>query len=290
MSDHGVIPRTLAALRAQTAPRDSFEVIVVDGGVAPDAVTIEALKEPGGLNLTYLTIPAEGGRAAEYNAGVAKSCGDLIGLLADDFEPCSTFVAAHLQLHEAQPEREIVSVGPALFSSEVRRAPFARWLEDSGSLFGASFTKGKPDQLQNFFYGGNAVLKRDFLASSDAFDERLPDHAVDDYELGLRLNERGMTCVYLPDAVAFHVHSVSYRERKAQMRLAGKALHTLDSIYPTGHPWNTGLATAPPVDLPKTLAAWALQLVTRRERDQARYYRRQMQRALLAGYAGAAPR
>lgn len=64
---------------------------------------------------------------------------------------------------------------------------------------------------ENFFYVGNASVKRHFLREAGRLDERFQYHAWDDFELGQRLIKLGMKASFIPQAAAEHMHAISLR-------------------------------------------------------------------------------
>jgi GT2 family glycosyltransferase len=281
-SDHGELAELLDALEQQTAPLDAFDVIVVNPGLALALADATALTRERRLRVHALE--AAGGRAATWNRGIRAATGEVVILLADDFVPAPELVAHHLRLHREDPATELVGIGPARFPDNIRRDPFARWIEDSGSLFGVSFPR-LTDRLPGaWFYCANTSAKRAFLLEAGCFDERFPDDAGDDAELGFRLRARGMRNAYLPGALALHEHPLTLGERCEAVRKGGRANALHDSLYPRPHAWNTGDDER---SMPSRMAiarAWLRQLASRREADRATYYERLLERERLSAY------
>ena len=282
-SDHGTPGPLIGAFERQTLPADRWELIVAD----PNR---RAVGDGGNGRVRHLLTPAVAGRAGALNRGIAAAEGELVVLLADDFVPVPEFLAEHVALHDADPRAEVVGVGPGLFPDDVRSDPFARWLEDSGRLFGFAFTDPGAELPPHFFYAGNASLKRAFLLGDRLFDERFPDEAIDDFELGKRLRARGMEARLVRGARAWHHHRLDLAERMRVMRTAGCAAATFDAIYPVPHPWNTRIDDCEP-----TLLMWVeaqrgrlRHLVWRDEAARERYFERMLRRAFVQGYRAAA--
>jgi GT2 family glycosyltransferase len=282
LTGHDKLPEILDALENQSANPDGFEVVVVNTGRVLSAEEAEALRRHRRYRMTAIDV--EGGRAAAWNRAVAGARGDVVMLLAGDFVPVSEFVAAHLQLHSDDTARELVGIGPARFPEHVRRHRFARWIEDSGHLFGVPFSRLVGELPTSWFYCANASLKRPFLLESGGFDERFPHEAGDDYELGLRLAARGMRSALVPAALTFHDHSLTLSERRGVMRQAGQALAIHDSIYPVPHAWSSGLERATGPSWFAVALAWARRLVMRRDADHAAYYKLTLERERIRAY------
>jgi GT2 family glycosyltransferase len=225
----------VARFAAQTAPRDSFEVVLVDGRPRHDARpdVARALREAGGVapDLRCLRIGSSG-RPAALNAGIDATRGDVVLFLAGDGLAGPEVVERHARFHERDPAVEAAAIGPFLFPEALRADPYRRWLEDSGRLFGVSFTRPDPAALSRFWYVGNASVKRELVLRAGRFDERL-DVAGDDDAMGRILFAAGMRVRYLPDAVVEHDHAVGPAERRRLVRQAGQAAaHTYGETLP----------------------------------------------------------
>jgi len=293
LHDHGR-HEVLGALTRQTVPADSYEVLVCNPGedIDWDAMLTEAgvRRETGTPTIRRLEADPSGGRAAALNRGIRVATGYIVVLLADDFVPVPNFLEEHRASHRADPRTHLAAVGPAIFPPEIRSDPFARWIEDSGVLFGARLAD-EPNALpEGFFYGANVSLKRRFLLDDQLFDERLPRHAWDDYELGRRLFARGMEVTYLPGALAWHEHPITLQERRQTMRWAGEAAAIYDEIYPAPHPWATGTDPCESTFELMVGAQWARgrHFLTRSEAHRIRYWERTLRRSFISGYRSVA--
>ena len=287
--EHGddSIPAILEALRAQSYPTERFEVLVSNSAGGISAATAAALAAPRGLRLRALDVSVPG-RAAANNRGIAEARGDLVLLLGDDFIPGPDLVAHHAALHAEDPRPETVGIGPGRMSEELRREPFARWIEDSGELFGVSFTTRAGEIPEYFFYGANTSCKRAFMLAAGPLNEAFDGVAWDDYEYGRRLVARGMRARFVAGALARHDHALGLAERRGQMRRAGAAAVAYDGMYPAGHPWHSGVADEPMPGLLRTGWTHSRALVRRRDADRGAYFQLTLRRAFLKGYRAAA--
>ena len=238
--------RPFAAIEAQTYPHDRLEFIFVDAWAKPfisAAVETFRIQNPA---LTIRLVHCEKtARAAGYNLAATLASGDLLILLADDFEPWPELVAAHVAYHTANPDPNAVGIGPGLFPDAIRQDDFARWLEDSGQLFGVSMRRTMAVWPRTFFYGGNTSIKKSKFDALGGFDERFLYHAWDDYEFGLRLVASGGYTQFVAAAVATHQHAVSLEERCAGMEEAGESAWTLQQLHPNLEPgWHAMLVSA----------------------------------------------
>lgn len=272
VSDHGRLDELVSELERQGAGLAGFEVIVATCGVPIDWAPQE------GGRARIVDAGRGAGRAASFNLGIREARGELVLLCSDDFIPFEGCLDAHLAVHSERPQPQVAALGPAYFDEQIRRDPFARWIEDTGELFGASFTTGA-EISGNFFWAANISLKRDFLLAAELFDERFPYDAWDDYEMGLRLFERGLEVIYTRAAAMRHDHPLSFEERRRVMRKAGESAAIFDAKYPRGHRWHTGTDPAVPL---ASLGGPAL--AARLRGDLPGYYRLTLQREFIRGY------
>jgi glycosyltransferase involved in cell wall biosynthesis len=287
--EHGdeSIPAILEALRAQSYPTERFEVLVSNAAGLISADTAAALAAPRGLRVRALDVSVPG-RAAANNRAIAEASGDLVILLGDDFIPGPDLVGQHVALHAEDPRPETVGIGPGYMSEEQRRDPFARWIEDSGELFGLSFTARAGEIPEYFFYGANTSCKRSFMLAAGPLNESFDGVAWDDYEYGRRLVARGMRARFVAGAFAHHDHALGLAERRNQMRRAGAAAVVYDGIYPPGHPWHSGVSDETMPGLLRTGWIRSLAVMRRRDSDRGAYFRLTLRRAFLKGYRAAA--
>lgn len=232
-------PGNVQALARQSIAPSDYEVVIVDGwhadGMA-DRVERYVAEAGGETWIRVLRIP-RGGRAAAWNAGLAATSAPLVLLLADDCRPIPELVDRHLSFHRRRPERHVAAIGPVVFPPELLTSPFRRWLDQSGRLFGVSFTHGEPSEMAGFFFGANASLKRELLEGVGPFDQSFPHHGWDDYEMGRRLFDAGMEVRYLEGAFAYHEHPLTLSERRAIMREAGESAALFERARPLPEPW-----------------------------------------------------
>jgi GT2 family glycosyltransferase len=284
--DHERHSQLASALKGQTLDPDRYEVLMV-GPRPPGHDVVDSIHA---RRVEYLASPQEAGRGGALNRGIRDARGEIVLLLADDFIPAPHLVEEHLALHESDPRENVAGIGPGLFPERVRTNPFARWLEDSGDLFGVSFTTGPYPEIAGFFYSANTSLKRGFLLGDNLFDDRITLEAWDDYELGRRLFARGLEIQYLPRASAIHEHDLTLRGRKEQMRRSGMAAAVFDEIYPPPHAWSTDTEPSRST-LALALGAASARtrhLVGRHMRDRAAYWRQTLEREFVRGYRSVA--
>ena len=191
-----LLRRCLDSLRGQTAPADSFEVIVADDGSDEGTLAaIEGLDTAFALQVVRLE---KSGKSAALNAVLPKARGGACLFLDDDLICAPELVAEHLGAHAAGGKN--LAIGcivqePPSGNDPYAQAAAARWNERYEELAGA-----EPDWAD--CYGANFSAPRRTLLDIGGFDTELP--AVEDIEIGFRLSQAGCEVRYLPRAGAIH--------------------------------------------------------------------------------------
>ncbi|CAH1203434.1 hypothetical protein NTGBS_500124 [Candidatus Nitrotoga sp. BS] len=149
-----------ASIAAQTYPHYAFELILVDGqGKASTSRAFSEFRQQyPAISASLLRSPSPA-RATQNNMAAAQAGGDLLIFLADDFDPSPGLIAAYVEYHILNPDLNAVGIGPGLFPDNFRKDIFARWLEDSGKIFGVPMRRILAVWPKTFFYAGNASIK-----------------------------------------------------------------------------------------------------------------------------------
>jgi GT2 family glycosyltransferase len=282
----------LEALTTQTVPAADMDVLVVDAysRASEDSTVRDAVARVAPALSVRLFERHGGRRSAAVNLGVREAAMPLVLVLAPDFVATPGLVEAHLALHHARPEPSVCGLGPAIFEPGSVVTPLMRWLEESGQLFGVSFTRPDPAALRRFWYGVNVSFRRELFERAGGFDESFPYAAVDDYEFSRRLFAAGMDVVYLPAALAYHEHFISMDERLRSMRRAGESLHIYERIHPGAYWWQRAARRPDLAYFAVEHLTWLRSMITRRESDQWSYFAWAMERQLARGYRDARAR
>jgi glycosyltransferase involved in cell wall biosynthesis len=224
---------TLEALARQRPPRGGFEVVVVSDG--HDRRTAAVLERPS-ASASVPVVAAEthgAGPAAARNAGIALATGELILFLGDDTAPLGDdLVLRHAELHAGTPPTYAVLGRVAWDESKRAATPFMHWLSESGRQFAFDRMIAGPVPASRHFYSAHVSLKRDLLRAVGGFDERFPFAAVEDLELGVRLDAAGLELDYHPELVVAHDHPTTLAESLLRAERVGRSA----ALYGTLHP------------------------------------------------------
>lgn len=205
----------LDSVTAQSTP--AAEVILVDDGSTDDSVTFVRATYP---EVQVVELAENRGFCRAVNAGIETAGQQAILLLNNDarlhpeclriltdalhYFPDATFFA--LQILDATGER-VESAGAGLTPEGV---PFPR---SFGSIPDASLQPSslslQPSAQRVFGSSGGAGLYRRALFDDiGLFDEAL-DMYLEDVDLDMRARLRGHQCLYLPQAIAYHMGSTT---------------------------------------------------------------------------------
>jgi glycosyltransferase involved in cell wall biosynthesis len=222
------LARTLERLSAQTPPAGGFEIVVVDNAPEP---AVQPPPDGDGVRVRVLHEPKPGPAAAR-NRGVKAAGGDVILFLGDDMEPADErFVAGHALHHLREPSVQRAVLGRVVWHPDRPVTPFMRWLERGIQFDFASLAPG-PVSARSHFYTANVSLKRELLCSAGGFDTRFPYAALEDVELGLRLEKAGIELVYDPELVVLHDHATDLATSLRRMRVVGWSTRLFNEFHP----------------------------------------------------------
>ena len=189
--------RLLRALECQEPVAGGFEVVVVtDGSTDSTAAAVRA---------TAWTIPvtvieqAAAGPAEARNRGASHARGALLLFLDDDVEPVPGVVRAHQAFHTRCPDGVGIGDLPPAVQAEGLFAVILRgWWQQ---MFDGS-RHGGHRYLYRDLLSGHCSIARANFETIGRFDPALRCH--EDWELGYRAIECGLSLRLVPGAVAIH--------------------------------------------------------------------------------------
>lgn len=284
-----VLEQTLARLAQQTPPGDGFEVIVVaNGSPAATAALVRGATEKFPVPLRLLEEPRPGPASAR-NRGAEAARGSILLFLGDDMLPATSgLVRGHAEAHERYADPLCAILGHATWDPREPITPFMHWLENGGPQFSYGDIAPGPVMTQRYFYTANISLSTQTFLEAGGFDERFPYAAVEDIELGARLESLGVTLVYEPQLVVHHLHPTTLVVSLRRMERVGRSA----ALYYAQGP-ERPLRDLPVPRLPVRLAAPLARLlarpnVPRAVREQA--WRFLHRAAYERGFAAGPPR
>jgi glycosyltransferase involved in cell wall biosynthesis len=211
-----VLPRTLAALDAQTLAPGTFEVVVVDDG-SSDATATIAEQWAGPARPRVVRQPNRG-RAAACNQGAAAARGGVLLFLDADVIAGADLVARHLDRHAASPAPLAVQ-GRTTPTPETLTTPFMR----------LSTARDRAAPLRRRDLSPLHVVGRNISVTAAAhravggFDEGFVGYGFEDVDYALRLHRAGTRIVSEPAAVGLHHHPLTVEAAARRQRANGRA-------------------------------------------------------------------
>lgn len=220
-----VLLHTLDRLAAQRVDA-AVEIIVVDNGSSdgtPAAV-------PGRHPAVRVLEQPRPGPAAARNLGIAAASSPIVLLLGDDMAPASEeLLAAHLRLHRERLDGPDAVLGRVTWRPDLPVTSFMHWLENGGPQFDFPNLAAGLVRPSTHFITAHVSIRREAL---EPFDERFAFAAVEDAELGLRLERRGVRLEYRPELLVHHDHPTTVSAAVARMERVGASARLLHEIHP----------------------------------------------------------
>lgn len=198
----------LSSLRRQTY--EGFKTVLVDNGSTDDSLSLVAENFP---EVTTISLGENCGFSAAVNAGIAASDTEHIVLLNNDTEQDPGWLAALVRAAHAHPEAG--SLASKLVDFHDRRL-----LDGAGDALRLSglpyrlghgeVDRGQFDELARVFgaCAAAALYHREMLDEIGLFDEDFGSYC-EDGDLAFRARLAGYGCLYVPEAVVYHMGSAS---------------------------------------------------------------------------------
>jgi len=220
------LDRCLLALFERTTYPD-FEVVVVDNGSRE--LEAQSVLEKWGVRerarFRTIRVDAPFNHSSLVNAGVATSGGSYLLLLNDDTEVIAPDWLESMVGHAQRPS--IGAVGAQLLyrDNTIQHAGIVGGVMGSGG----HAERRAPANAPGYFgriatvhnvaavTGACLMCRRDVYEAAGGFDEAF-DSAYNDIDFCLRLHERGLRNVYVPEAKLYHLESESWRRLPEEAR------------------------------------------------------------------------
>ena len=189
-----------------------FETVVVDNGSSDGTIEHLAARWPG---VRAVALPTNVGFAAGVNRGIEHSQGRFIALVNNDMELHPDFLGALVAALESAPTAAASTAKMLDFHDRSRldgAGDLLRWSSVAMPRGRGEPDLGQYDRAEEVFSacGGAALYRRSALEVVGPFDEHFfAQH--EDVDWGFRARLLGFGCVYVPEAVAYHMGSASTR-------------------------------------------------------------------------------
>lgn len=198
------IEHCLAALLAQSFPREQYEIIVVDDGSTDETPAIVAR-----MPEVRLIRGEHRGAAAARNLGAQHARGNILLFTDADCEPLPDWIAQMLT-----PFADTTIAG----AKGVYRTQQREWIARFVQLeYVEKYARMARERFIDFIDTYSAAYRREVFLHHKGFDEAFPGASVEDQEFSFRLARQGYRMVFAPQAVVYHRHVTSlgaYAKRK----------------------------------------------------------------------------
>jgi len=226
-----LLEKTLAGFANQTAPKENFEVIVVDDGSEPPVKEVVE-KFSGQINTVYL-YQQNSGLAAARNNGIKQAKGRIVLFSDDDDVPCPELIAEHLRSHQENPDERVAVLGHLDWHKDLQVTPLMHYVTHvGGEYFG--YDKLQDGQFYDVWkwWGGLISAKLSLLRDVEGpFDSQLR-FGYEDTELACRLRDSGVKVLYNARARSFILRAVDFESFCKRRLLQGQALYRVASLHP----------------------------------------------------------
>jgi GT2 family glycosyltransferase len=204
----------LDSLRRQTFP--DFETVVVDNGSSDGSLSLVKRDFP---EVRALALGKNRGFSAAANAGIEASTTEYVALLNNDTEVDPGWLQALFRAADEHPEA-------GLFASKLVDFYDRRVLDGAGDalrLSGLPYRLGHGEVDRGQFdhpgyvfsaCAAAAMYRREMLDDVGLFDEDFVSYC-EDGDLSFRAQLAGYRCLYVPDALVYHMGSASTGKRSA---------------------------------------------------------------------------
>jgi GT2 family glycosyltransferase len=191
-----VLERLLASLEAQTRP--ASELLIVDNGSTDGAPDLARRR-----GARVIEMGRNVGFAVAVNRGICESRAEWIAVLNSDVELAPDYLATLRAAERPFATGKILMAGDpqridGTFDAVCRGA--VAWRVGYGRLDGPLF--GKRREIWSAPWTA-ALFRRDVFDSVGLLDERFGSY-YEDVEFGMRCASRGISGLYIPEAVAWH--------------------------------------------------------------------------------------
>jgi len=268
-----LLAKTLQYYNNQSHPLSGFEIIVIDDGSTDNTKDIvEQMRHKAKYQLSYFR-QKKSGPAAARNKGILCAKAEVIFFTGDDIFPEKDLIRNHLKTHQEFPDAAVL--GLVEWSQESEISDFMRSLAPDGLQFRYGTITDPKNSGFRHFYTSNISLAK-FWLKNNFFDQDFPFGAMEDAELGYRLEKQGLKIIYNNKAVGYHYHPTDLIAFRNRMRLTGIS----SAIMLQKHPELKSILLPVPIRL-AGIIAWGLKRLSFTQKINKRFYWRSQ---LIANY------
>ncbi|MGA0201456.1 MAG: glycosyltransferase family 2 protein, partial [Prochlorotrichaceae cyanobacterium] len=193
-----ILEKCLNALELQqfapAEPLEGYEVVVVDDGSTDG--TVDWLTDNPHYPHVRLTQQAHLGPAAARNLGVQRGQGDTIVFIDSDLVVTETFLQTHATTLQSAYDRH-AHQRFFTYGAVINTCNFDHPTQEPYKV---------TDFSAAYFATGNVAIARTWLEKVGLFDTQFQLYGWEDLELGVRLQQEGLTLIKCPKAVGYHWH------------------------------------------------------------------------------------
>ena len=194
-----------------------WETLVVDNASSDDSCSIVRSFQDERIRLVPLR--SNLGFGAGNNAGMRKAKGKFMALLNNDAVADENWLERLVNVMQASEAVGMCASKILLYQTDIiDKAGHLMYLDGQNRGRGTGeIDKGQYDRLEETLFpdGCAALYRKCMLESVGGFDESFFAYG-DDADLGIRARWMGWKCVYVPDAVVHHHHSLTAGPLSAQ--------------------------------------------------------------------------
>lgn len=221
----------LDSLKAQTYP--DVEIIIVDNASQDGSQAYIREHYP---EVRLIELPENRGFTGACNRGMEAATGAFIALLNNDTEVDPNWANAVVEGFARHPEAGFIASRMMLFDERTKIHAVGDFYRVDGQPGNRGVWQVDKGQFSEEAYvfsacGGASIYRRSMLDDIGLLDDDFY-FSLEDIDLGWRAQLAGYRCVYLPDALVYHMLSATGGGKTASYYAGRNTLFVLVKDYP----------------------------------------------------------